>query len=68
MLQDVLRNLGGVQIYGLISLCLFVLVFCGLVVWALIQKRSHLERMARLPLEADTETETRTKSYERATD
>ena len=68
MLHDVLRNLGGIQTYGLVSLCLFIGIFGALMIWSLGQKRSHLERMARLPLESDTEAETAKNAYERATE
>lgn len=53
MIQDVLRNLGGIGAYGVISLCLFFLVFAGILVWAAMQKRAHLDHMAQLPLESD---------------
>jgi len=53
MIQNVLRHLGGIENYGVISLCLFGGVFCAMVVWAAAQRKSHLERMARMPLESD---------------
>ena len=55
MIQNVLRSLGGIDAYGVISLCLFVSVFSGAVVWALLQKKSHLDAMARAPLDSDSE-------------
>ena len=55
MLQNILQHLGGIQGYGLISLCLFFAVFTGIVIWALQLKRSHLDAMAQLPLESDAE-------------
>lgn len=53
MIQNVLRTLGGIENYGVLSLCLFALVFAGTVVWAFLQKRAYLDRMARVPLDAD---------------
>lgn len=53
MIQNVLRHLGGIEHYGIVSLCLFFAVFAGTIVWACAQKRAHLERMARLPLETE---------------
>jgi hypothetical protein len=55
MIQNVLHRLGGIANYGTLSLCLFVLVFTGVLVWALLQRGSHLDRMARVPLENDTD-------------
>ena len=53
MIQNVLRRLGGIEHYGVLSLSLFVLVFAGIVVWACLQKKKHLDLMARLPLDGD---------------
>ena len=53
MIQNVLRAIGGVGVYDTISICLFVLVFCGALVWALLQKKSFLNSMSLLPLEDD---------------
>ncbi len=51
MIQNVLRNLGGIENYGIASLCLFFAVFGGMLVWAFRRKQSYLDHMARLPLE-----------------
>lgn len=55
MIQNVLRHLGGIENYGILSLCLFFLVFSGMVCWALLLRRNHLVRMAELPLENEPE-------------
>jgi hypothetical protein len=54
MIQNVLRSLGGIENYGIISLCLFITVFTAMVIWALLKKRAYLDRMAHLPLENET--------------
>ena len=65
MIQAILKNLGGVQNYGIISLCLFGTVFIGVLLWAGLQKRSHLDYMARVALEKDAEeTPNRKHSHE----
>lgn len=53
MIQNVLRTIGGIDVYGIVSLCLFFVVFAAAVLWACAQNRAHLEHMARLPLESD---------------
>ncbi len=53
MIQNALQTLVGIEHYGIVSLCLFGLVFAGVLLWAGLQKQSHLERMARVPLEND---------------
>jgi cbb3-type cytochrome oxidase subunit 3 len=57
MIQNVLHHLGGIQHYGIISLCLFLAIFGAAMVWAFAQRKAHLDRMARLPLEDDDQTQ-----------
>ena len=51
MIQNVIRHLGGIENYGILSLCLFFAVFGGMLIWVFLRKRSYLDHMARLPLE-----------------
>ena len=53
MIQNILRHLGGIENYGTFSLCLFSSIFISVFVWACLQRKSHLDRMARVPLEAE---------------
>jgi len=55
MIQNILRHLGGVENYGVISLGLFGTLFISIFLWAILQRKSHLEHMARVPLELDHE-------------
>ena len=55
MIQNVLKNLGGIENYGIVSLCLFITVFTLVLIWAFAQKKPHLECMAHVPLENDPE-------------
>ena len=64
MIQNVLRHFGGIERYGIVSLCLFCLVFTGVIVWACLQKRSHLDYMARVALDPETEDSNRENSHE----
>jgi hypothetical protein len=54
MIQNVLRSLGGVGLYGVISVCLFFVVFAGALVWSLAQKKTLMRAMSSLPLENET--------------
>jgi hypothetical protein len=58
MIQNVLRNIGGVGIYGVISICLFLLVFGGALIWALLLKKPFLNSMSSLPLEEENASRT----------
>ena len=53
MIQNVLQNLGGVGIYGIISICLFFGAFVGIVIWAACLKKPYLKSMRALPLESE---------------
>ena len=55
MIQSILKSLGGIQNYGIISMCLFGTVFLGVLLWAFLQKKSHLDYMARVALETEPE-------------
>ena len=55
MIRNVLSNLGGVGLYGVVSICLFFGIFSVAVLVALLARRQFLTRMSALPL-ADTPT------------
>ena len=56
MAHSILKFLGGIQQYGICSLCLFVAVFAGVFISVLFQKKSHLDYMARVALDNENET------------
>jgi hypothetical protein len=51
MVKNVLTHVGGVENFGIISMCLFFAVFLGAIVWAATMKKSTLHSASRLPLE-----------------
>jgi hypothetical protein len=53
MIQNVIKTLGGIENYGVISLCFFFAVFSAMLIWALLRKRPYLDHMARMPLDSD---------------
>jgi hypothetical protein len=53
MIENVTHSIGGVSMYGVISICLFVAVFIGVLVWALCLKQPYLKSMRELPLEGE---------------
>ena len=55
MAHSILKFLGGIQQYGVWSLCLFTAVFAGVFISVLFQKKSHLEYMSRAALDDSTE-------------
>jgi len=63
MIQAILKDLGDIQNFGIISMCLFCAVFAGVLLWAFLQKKSHLDYMAQVALDQDQE-QTQRKSHE----
>jgi hypothetical protein len=51
MIQNVIRDMGGIATFGIISICLFFAVFSAAAVYAFFQKKSHCQRMQSLPLQ-----------------
>lgn len=53
MIQNVLHTLGGIDHFGTVSLCLFGFIFVCVFTWACLLRKSHLDRVSRLPLETE---------------
>jgi hypothetical protein len=53
MFKFILQHLGGVEQYGIVSLCLFCTIFTGVLIWAFMQRKSHLEYMSRVALDPE---------------
>lgn len=51
MIRNVLSHIGGIELYGVISVLLFFTFFIGMLVWAFRLKTGHLESMGKLPLD-----------------
>ncbi len=50
MIKNVLTHIGGVEVYGIISICLFFAVFTGALLWAWRLKKPFCNEMSALPL------------------
>ncbi|MGC3957635.1 MAG: cbb3-type cytochrome c oxidase subunit 3 [Verrucomicrobiota bacterium] len=50
MIKNVLSDIGGVGIYGVISITLFFAVFIGMLIWACRMKKSYAQKMSTCPL------------------
>lgn len=51
MIKNVVEHIGGVGIYGVISICIFFAFFVGMLIWAVRLKKSYLNSMRELPLD-----------------
>jgi hypothetical protein len=52
MEEKVICSLDGVGIYGIISICIFVAFFTGMLLWAFTKKPNYLDKMGQLPLDS----------------
>jgi heme/copper-type cytochrome/quinol oxidase subunit 2 len=53
MYKNVLQSIGGVEVYAIISLLLFVIVFVGMLIIVMRMRKSTIDKMASLPLEGN---------------
>jgi len=60
MIKNVLSDIGGIGLYGVISICLFFAVFTGMLIWAFRMKKTFAQRMSACPLH-DGETKSNRK-------
>jgi hypothetical protein len=51
MIKNVLTHIGGIGIYGVISICLFFAVFTGALIRACLVRKPLADRLSALPLE-----------------
>ena len=49
--EKIICSMDGVAIYGIISICIFVTFFLGMLWWVCTKKAGYLNKMASLPLE-----------------
>lgn len=51
MIKNVLTDIGGIGLYGVISVCLFFPVFGGAMLWTCMMRKPYLNSMSNMPLE-----------------
>jgi cbb3-type cytochrome oxidase subunit 3 len=51
MEEKIICSMNGVALYGIISICIFVGFFAGMLLWAFTKKANYLDKMGSLPLE-----------------
>lgn len=54
MIRNVLTDIDGIGLYGVVSICLFFMVFAGMLIWAFLQKKNVLDSRSQLALEDGT--------------
>lgn len=51
MIQNVIRSVGGIAGFGILSICIFFTVFTTAMIWAFAQRKAHCDQMGSLPLD-----------------
>ena len=51
MFQNILSRVEGINVYGVISICIFFGFFTVMLLWAAVQKKNYLNKMGALPLD-----------------
>lgn len=64
MIQNVLQHIGGIGVYGAISISLFFIVFTGAIVLSLCMSSTAARRRSALPLDDGQEVSTRGGGHE----
>lgn len=54
MIRNVLESIGGIQLFPIIALALFLAVFGGMTFWAIRLRKPYINHMGGLPLEDDS--------------
>lgn len=53
MYKNVLENIGGIELYPIVSLIIFFLFFTGVLVWVLKADKKYISKMEAIPLESN---------------
>ena len=52
MFRDIFESMSGIEIYGLVSMIFFFLVFLGVVYWSIKADKNYLSKMENMPLDS----------------
>jgi hypothetical protein len=63
MIENVVRSVGGIAMFGIVSISLFFGFFIGMAIWASRLKKNYLNSMEGLPLEDGTPAKNTTESH-----
>lgn len=53
MIKNVLQDIGGIGLYGVVSICIFFLFFTITLIWASRLNKGFLNSMSTLPLDKE---------------
>ncbi len=58
MIENVMHRIGGVNAFGIITICLFFAFFIGMIIYAVCLKKTYLNSMSALPLDDESAPQT----------
>jgi cytochrome c oxidase cbb3-type subunit IV len=64
MIEHVLHDLNGIELFGIVSVCLFFIFFSGMLIWASRLKKTYLNSMQDLPLDGGEKKSQRDSTHE----
>jgi hypothetical protein len=53
MIENVMNKMGGIAIFGIMSISLFFIFFTGMLLWASRLKKNYINTMRTLPLDSE---------------
>lgn len=57
MIENIMHDMGGIGMYGIISIGIFFGFFAGMLIWTACLKKPYVNTMRTLPLEPETHQE-----------
>ncbi len=52
MIHDILQSISGIEIFPIIALILFFIIFLAVIIWTVLLDKEHIDKMKYLPLES----------------
>ncbi|MBU0679150.1 MAG: cbb3-type cytochrome c oxidase subunit 3 [Verrucomicrobia bacterium] len=65
MIRNVVSEIGGIGVYGIISMLIFFAVFIGVIILVVTMKKSHVRHMKEMLLDPEDISETGADNDER---
>jgi cbb3-type cytochrome oxidase subunit 3 len=51
MIRDLIESMAGIEIFGLLSLFIFLIIFSAVIYWTIKADKKYLDKMKNLPLD-----------------
>ncbi len=63
-IHNIFHHMNGIEIFGIVSVCLFFVFFTGMLLWAWRLKKPYLKSMQDLPLDGGETTSNQETTHE----